>query len=185
MSSDITVRLQEAAKGNRAVADEVFNLMHAELRKLAVSAMKLERKNHTLQPTALVNEAYMRLVGNPVSWESRAHFLNTAARVMRRILIDHSRKAGAGKRIAPGDRAEFNEETAGIEVGDPVLLIAIDEALNRLEAMDERQAQVVELRYFGGLSVEETAKVMSISEKTVKREWSMARAWLEGQLRPV
>lgn len=183
MASDITLLLEKAAHGDKTVEQQVFQALYAELHRLAAMTMRRERDNHTLQPTALVNEAYMRLVGQgAISWESRAHFLNAAARVMRNILIDHARSTQALKRPGSAQRVEL-ENNHPIQVDNPELLLTIDTALQRLEAMDARQARVVELRYFGGLSVEETAKVMGISEKTVKRDWSMARAWLESELR--
>ena len=184
MASDITLLLEKAAHGDRAVEEQVFQALYSELHRLAALTMRRERENHTLQPTALVNEAYMKLVGQQgaVSWESRAHFLNAAARVMRNILIDHARTTQALKRPGSAQRVEL-EHNHPIQVNNPELLLTIDTALQRLEALDPRQARVVELRYFGGLSVEETAKVLGISEKTVKRDWSMARAWLESELR--
>ncbi|MEZ5356601.1 MAG: sigma-70 family RNA polymerase sigma factor [Bryobacteraceae bacterium] len=182
-SPDITQLLDEAARGDGDAAERVFQAVYAELRKLAGAAMRGERPGHTLQPTALVHEAYMRLIPRmSLRWESRAHFLNAAARVMRRILIDHARSAQAAKRPSPGRRAELGEHAA-IEPGQPDTMIAIDEALGRLEAMDSRQGRIVELRFFGGLSVEETARLLNVSEKTVKRDWALARAWLEGELR--
>ena len=183
MKSEITLLLEQAAQGNREVEQRIFQELYTELHRLAAMTMRNERHGHTLQPTALVNEAYMRLVGKgPISWESRAHFLNAAARVMRNILIDHARNNRALKRPSSAQRVEITGNDP-IQVDDPELLLTIDTALNRLESLDHRQARVVELRYFGGLSVEETARVIGISEKTVKRDWSMARAWLENELR--
>ena len=146
--------------------------------------MRNERVNHTLQATALVNEAYVRLIGDdPVPWESRLHFLNAAAQVMRRILIDHARALRTGKRSG-GIRVEMKDSLA-VSIEDPETLLAVNEALLRLEVFDPRMSKVVELRYFGGLSVDETAQVLKTSPKTVKRDWAMARAWLEGELRAI
>lgn len=162
--------------------NQLLEAVYPELHRLASAFMRRERSNHTLQPTALVNEAYMRLASvQPMSWESRLHFVNAAAQVMRRILIDHARSQQARKR-AGGQRVEL-DETSSISVDNPDLLLSIDRALCRLANLDERLAKVVELRYFGGLSVDETAQVMQTSLRTVKRDWALARAWLENELR--
>jgi RNA polymerase sigma factor (TIGR02999 family) len=183
MTAGITQLLEQAAAGDCAAGAKILEALYTELHRLVAQAMRHERVNHTLQPTALVNEAYVRLLGNgAVTWECRAHFLNTAARVMRRILIDHARKATAQKRPGAGQRVEM-EDRFHLDAGDPDLVLTIDEALTRLEALDPRQARIVQLRYFGGLSVEETAQVIGVSSKTIKREWAMARAWLESELR--
>jgi len=163
-----------------------MRVVYSELHKLAAGYMKRERPDHTLQASALVNEAYLRLVGDQkLSWESRAHFYVMAARTMRRILIDHSRRRAAGRRAADmrvdleaADRVQA-APSDGLAAED---MLALHNALERLAGMDERQARIVELRFFGGLSVEETASVMGISEKTVKRDWASARAWLLTQL---
>jgi RNA polymerase sigma factor (TIGR02999 family) len=182
----ITELLNAASKGSKASEQELFELVYGELHHLAASFMRREADpGVTLQTSVLVNEAYLRLVGNrPIHWESRAHFLVIAARTMRRILIDHSRRRQSLKRDA-GLRVEWEKAEAApahaVEPGQPGL-IELDEALDRLEALDPRQARVVELRFFAGLSVEETAQVMDLSPKTVKREWAFARAWLEAEL---
>ena len=182
--SEITLLLEEVARGNRHMEGQLLNALYPELHRVAAHLMRNERANHTLQPTALVNEAYLRLVGDePVPWESRLHFLNAAAQVMRRILIDHARSLRTTKRSG-GVRVELKDSLA-VAVEDPETLLAVDEVLQRLEKIDARMSRVVELRYFGGLSVEETAQILKTSAKTVKRDWSMARAWLEGELRPV
>jgi RNA polymerase sigma factor (TIGR02999 family) len=145
--------------------------------------MVRERKDHTLQTSALVNEAYVHLLGGgPISWESRAHFFMAAAQTMRRILIDHARSRQAAKRSGAGERIEMDEAFACVEE-DPTRFVDLDTALKHLAGMDPRQARIVELRFFAGLSVEETAEVLRISPKTVKRDWALARAWLESQLR--
>jgi RNA polymerase sigma-70 factor (ECF subfamily) len=179
---EITLLLEEMAHGNRGLEGQLLDTIYPELHRVAARLMRNERANHTLQPTALVNEAYMRLVGDhPISWESRLHFLNAAAQVMRRILIDHARAMRTTKRSG-GVRVEL-KDTLAVSMADPETLISVNDALTRLEGIDKRMSQVVELRYFGGLSVEETAQVLKTSPKTVKRDWAMARAWLEGELR--
>ncbi len=148
--------------------------------------MRKERADHTLQPTALVNEAYLRLTHTePKNWDNRAHFFSAAARAMREVLIDHARVHCAEKR--GGDRPIRIELTDGLacQTAHPELLLALDAVLDRLREIDPRAAQVVEFRYFSGLSVEETAIAMEVSPKTVKRDWNFARVWLERQLRPI
>lgn len=180
---NITLLLQQAGSGDPDIERQVFEALYAELRRLAGYQMRKERVNHTLQPTALVNEAYLRLIGaKSINWESRAHFLNAASQIMRRILIDHARAVQSAKRPGARQRVEFDDAMPGV-VTDPETVLAVDAALTRLAKLDARQVRIVELRYFAGLSVEETAKVVGVSEKTVKRDWAMARAWLEGELR--
>lgn len=187
MSTDsrLTQTLQKAAGGsNQAVAD-LMPLVYSELRAIAGNQLQRERRNHTLQATALANEAYLRLVDQKdVDWKGRAHFLAVAAEVVRRILVDHARKKGAAKRgggaaqvtltlgdvvQAPGDRNEID-------------LLALDEAMKELAALSNRQSRVVELRFFGGLSVEETAYTLGVSERTAKGDWRIAKAWLRKRL---
>lgn len=180
--NDVSVLLDRAARGDGAASPELFAALHAELRTLARSAMRAERKDHTLQPTALVNEAFLRLVKSPVSWESRAQFFSASARVMRRILIEHARASHAEKRLGNREKVEFREPMALVE-SDPEQLLSIDAALEKLAAIDPRAAHVVELRFFVGMGVEETAKILALSEKTVKRDWEFARVWLERELR--
>ncbi len=160
-------------------------LLYGELRRIAASFMRDERPGHTLQPTALVHEAFLRLSSQHVEWQDRTHFLAIAAQTMRRILVDHARKRAAGKR---GSGNEAITVDAGIDApvegaGDSLDLIALDDALGRLAERDERAARVVELRFFGGLEVEEAARVLDISPASVKRDWSFARAWLGRELR--
>lgn len=156
--------------------------MYAELHDLAVSYLRRERSDHTLQPTALVHEAYLRLVDQRSStWQNRAHFFGIAAQAMRRILLDHARRKHAGKREGQAQRVTLEEGMA--EAPQRSLdLIALDVALERLKTMDERQYKVVELRFFGGLDVEQTAEVLGISPATVKRDWTFAKAWLHREL---
>ena len=180
--SDVTLDLEQIAQGNRDAEQRLYDTVFGELHRLAAAIMSREKPGHTLQPTALINEAYLRLVGNrKLSWESRAHFYHAAARTMRRILIDHARQKKAHRRDG-GERIDLEKIEAAAAVESKSDLIAIDEALERLAAMDARQAQVVELRFFAGLTVEETGEVMGISPSSVKREWAFARAWLESQL---
>ena len=181
--SDITVLLGEIAGGRREKESELLERVYHELHRLAAHFMRHERVDHTLQPTALVNEAYLRLVGNKtLTWESRAHFFNAAAQTMRRILVDHARAAKSAKRPGSAQRVELREDVNATD-HSPADMIALDTALERLAAMDPRQAKVVELRFFAGLGVEEVAKILDVSEKTVKRDWAVARAWLEAELR--
>ncbi|MEO6037308.1 MAG: ECF-type sigma factor [Saprospiraceae bacterium] len=180
--SEITLLLEEVARGNRDVEGQLLAAVYPELHRLAAAFMRRERPGHTLRPTALINEAYLRLVGRKGgAIESRLHFLNIAAQIMRRILIDHARSAQSQKR-ASGNRLELDESMA-ISMDDPDLILSINQAITRLAAVDARLARVVELRYFGGLSVDETAQILKTSPKTVKRDWALARAWLEDELR--
>lgn len=179
MPSDAVTRLLHSWRdGNKAALDELLPLVYAELRRLAESQMRHERAGHTLQSTALVHEAYMKLVGQEdAQWQNRAHFFAVAARVIRRILVDHARARGAVKRGQAMPKLSLDD---AIEVpGDKDWeLVALDDALNRLAEMDEQQSRVVELRFFTGLSVEETAEAIGISTATVKRDWATAKAWL-------
>jgi RNA polymerase sigma factor (TIGR02999 family) len=160
----------------------MFPVVYDELRRLASLALRRERADHTLQPTALVHEAFLRLAGTPdAPWQNRAHFVAMAARVMRRVLVDHARgrnarKRGSGEVRISLDDVDVPAATSGVD------LIALDEVLGRLAELDARQARIVELRFFGGLTVEETAVLIDASDRTVKREWQMARAWLKREL---
>jgi RNA polymerase sigma factor (TIGR02999 family) len=180
---DVTVLLAELAKGNEEAASRLIPLVYTELRRLAGSYMRRERGDHTLQATALVHEAYLKLVEQrSVDWQSRAHFFGIAAQVMRRILVDHARghlrkKRGGGQRSVPIDEALVFAPEQSLE------LVKLDQALERLTKLDPRQGKIVELRFFGGLTVEQTADLLGISPKTVKRDWSVAKAWLHGELR--
>jgi len=181
-SEHVTQLLLELRGGNRAAVDELAPLVYQELKRIAGGQLRNERPGHTLQATALVHEAYLKLVGQrEVAWQSRAHFCGVAAQLMRRILLDYARGKLRAKRIGRVHRTTLDE---GLIVSDNRAgsLVAIDEAMTRLEELDSRQAKVVELRFYGGLSVEETAEVMRISAPTVKREWAMAKAWLYREL---
>jgi RNA polymerase sigma-70 factor, ECF subfamily len=182
-NGEVTVLLQQMRSGDSEAADKLIPLVVDELRRLARLQLRNERPGHTLQPTALVNEAYLRLVGDQArDWQNRAHFIGVSVSVMRRILIDHARRKRALKRGFE-DQADM-EDYAGLSYEQADELMALNLALDRLEKMNSRQRQVVELRYFGGLSTEETAEVLNVSPITVKRDWVVARAWLKGQLRP-
>jgi RNA polymerase sigma factor (TIGR02999 family) len=177
-ASDVTGLLVAVREGDKEAADLLMQAVYSELRRKAGAYLRRERPGHTLQPTALVHEAYLRLVDQRrVVWQNRAHFLGVAARIMRRLLVDHARNRSARKRGGPQARVTLDDGLASSSPC-PVDLMALDEALDALAALDSEQSRVVELRAFGGLSVEETAEVMGISAATVKRHWSFSRAWL-------
>lgn len=181
-SSNITALLHRLSAGDRAAEDELFLLVHAQLRKLAGSLLRRERPDHTLQATALVNEAYLRMAGKyTLDWKDRAHFFGVAASVMRRILIDHARSHRAEKRGA--GREELSLDDALI-VSDRQAdaLISLHEALDRLALQDSRGAKVVEMRFFGGLTEEEIGLILNLSTRTVKRDWLVAKKWLHAEL---
>ncbi len=176
----VTMLLRQFRQGDSDAAERLAPLLFRELHNLARLYMRGESPGHTLQPTALVNEAYLRLAGNQArDWESRAHFIGVAASVMRRLLIDHARRKRSGKREAPQPDPE--DYMTGEQAEE---LLVLNVALDRLSALNERSARVVELRYFGGLSIEETAEVLQVAPMTVKRDWIAARAWLKKQVRP-
>ena len=184
-SGEITLLLQQMGGGDTQASEKLLRLVLPELRALARHYLRGERPGHTLQPTALVNEAYLRLVSDQSrNWQNRAHFVAVTAGIMRRILIDHARKRQALKRDAQLAPIEISDEREGLSAKETEELIALDAALNRLEVLNPRHRQIVELRYFGGLSVEETAEALNVSPITVKRDWRVARAWLKGQVRP-
>jgi RNA polymerase sigma factor (TIGR02999 family) len=181
---DVTQLLQQWSDGKADAYDDLFSVLHRELRSMAEAIMKSERDDHTLQPTALVNEAYLRLVGPvDVQWQGRSQFLAIAAKVMRRILVDYARRRLAGKRISSAGKPVSLQDIDEPYVTANENLIALDIALTKLAELDPRQARVIELRFFGGLSVTETAEELGISEATIKREWRMARLWLRRELR--
>lgn len=178
----VTQLLQQWSDGETEVLEELLPLVYSELRKVAAGYLRKERGNHTLQPTALVHEAYLKLLGQDrTQWSNRAHFFAIAAQAMRRILVDHARKDKAAKRGGPFAAISL-EDAPQIGRSRSIDLIALDFALERLAELDERQARIVELRFFGGLTVEEASEVMNVSERTVAREWKMARAWLRDQM---
>lgn len=181
---DVTRLLSALAAGDQAAVSPLFAIVYDELRRVAAAALRRERPDHTLQPTALVHEAYLRLASEPDErWQSREHFLAVAARAMRRVLVDHARGHNAQKR----GRGEPVLSLEDIDAAAPGVVreidfLALDIALTRLASFDPRQAQLVELRFFGGLTVEEAARVAGVSPRTVKREWQVARAWLRREM---
>jgi RNA polymerase sigma factor (TIGR02999 family) len=179
---EVTRLLTEIKGGNRRAESQLVPLVYNELRRLAHHYMQSERSNHTLQATAVVHEVYLRLVKQRnVSWQSKAHFLAVAASLMRRILCDYARSHGRIKRGAEHDRVSL-DETLVFSKEKSEEMIDLDRVLSRLEEFDQRQSKIVELLFFGGLTVEETAAVLGISPRTVKRDWSVARAWLHREL---
>lgn len=175
----ITQLLTELRNGNRENLSEFLPVVYDELRRLAAGYLRKERSNHTLQPTALVHEAYLRLFGqNEIDWQNRAQFFGVAARIMREILIDYARARNAQKRGGEFKTQILIDDAVGFSDENLIDLIAVNEALNKLEELDERQAQIVEMKFFSGLKVEEIAEVLDISPATVKREWSSARLLL-------
>ena len=181
-TGQITRLLAEVRGGNRAAEEQLIPLVYEELRRLAYAYMRKERTGHTLQPTALVHEAYIRLLPQRVSWQSRAHFMGIAAQQMRRILVDYARKRQAEKR--EGDENKLCLDEALVMARQhPAKLVAMEEALERFASEHNRQCQVVELRFFGGYLEQEIAQILGISVETVKRDWRFARAWLSLELR--
>lgn len=185
MSSDsdnVTQLLSDWSGGNQEALSELVPLIYNELRNLAHGFLYHERPGHTLQTTALVHEAYLKLIDQKdARWQNRAHFFAIAAQAMRRILIDSARKRGALKRGGPAERVTLGEASE-IPLETDSALLALDDALEALAENDQQQSRIVELRYFGGLTIEETAEVMKLSPATIKREWTMARAWLHQAL---
>jgi RNA polymerase sigma factor (TIGR02999 family) len=180
---DITGLLDDWTRGDRGALDRLLPVIYAELRRIAIRQLRHERNGHTLQPTALVHEAYMRLVDQrSVGWHDRAHFFGVAAQVMRRVLVDHARRQSAKKRGYRAQQVPLEDIVA--PPPDPVPVLALDHALSRLQQLDPGLAHIVELRAFGGLTIEEAAHVMNVSASTAKRGWRTARAWLIRELAP-
>ncbi len=178
---DLTVLLKAVSEGDETAPDKLLPIVYDDLRRLARAYFNNEKQGHTLQATALVHEAYIRLVNwENVSWQNRAHFFAVAAEVMRKILIDHARGRNAQKRS--GGQKILLEEAVSFSNEQELDLVKLDEALAALEKLDRRQARIVELRFFGGLSIEETAYVLKVSETTVKREWTFAKAWFQREM---
>jgi RNA polymerase sigma factor (TIGR02999 family) len=181
--ADVTQLLRAWRAGDASAGERLLPVVYAELHRRAQAAMRREDAGHTLQPTALVNEAYMRLVGQRQSeWQNRSQFYGIAAQLMRRILIDHAREHLAAKRGGGAKQVTLSGIDAAADSDDAIEVLALHDALERLTALDERQGKIVELRYFAGLSVEEAAEALEISPATVKREWATARAWLKREL---
>jgi RNA polymerase sigma factor (TIGR02999 family) len=174
--------LRAWSEGDDTALHQLLPLVEAELRGLARASMGRERKGHTLQPTALVNEAFLRLAGaRRVRWHDRAHFMGIAARLMRRVLVDHARARGYRKRGGGAERIALDE--VHLETAEPALdIVELDRALRAFESVDARRSRVVELRFFGGLTLEETAEVLHVSAETVKRDWRLAKLWLLREL---
>jgi RNA polymerase sigma factor (TIGR02999 family) len=182
-SGHVTQLLKAMHAGDPQAAESLLPLVYAELHRLAKGYMRRERPDHTLQATALINEAYLRLVGEDIDWNSRSHFIGLAAHVMRRVLVDYARAHNAEQRGGALQRVEMQDELAiSPEQLDEVE--HLDEALKKLEKENPRQSRVVELRYFGGLSVEEIGALLQIAPRSVKRDWALARIWLFRELRP-
>jgi RNA polymerase sigma factor (TIGR02999 family) len=182
-ASDVTALLRSWRAGDSAALDLLLPLVYDTLRQLAGQRLRSAGSRPvTLQPTALVHEAFLRLVHGDIDWQSRAHFFAVASRTMRNIAIDHARRRGADKRGGDVVHVDLTSDSEIAAAGPVIDLLALDEALSRLEALDARQARVVELRFFAGLSAEETAEVLGCSEATVVRDWRIARAWLMREL---
>jgi RNA polymerase sigma factor (TIGR02999 family) len=181
-SHNVTVLLEKWSGGDQKALGELMPLVYGELRRLAGSHFRRERPGHTLQSTAVVHEAFMRLVDQRnVRWQNRAHFYGIAAQMIRRILLDYARSHQAGKRGAGAVKLQL-DEALGVPQQADLDIVALNDALDRLAELDERQSRIVELRYFSGLSIEETAEVLQLSPATIKREWNSARAWLFREL---
>ena len=178
---EVTQLLNNMAKGDSGAAEKLLPLVYSELHRLAASYMRRERPDHTLQATALINEAYLRLTKEDGEWNNREHFIGMAANVMRHVLVDYARSHKAQQRDGGMKRVELKEDLA-ISPEKVEEVIALDEALTRLERLQPRQGKVVEMRYFGGLSVEQIASLLGVSERSVKRDWSLARIWLFREL---
>jgi RNA polymerase sigma factor (TIGR02999 family) len=181
---DLTELLADASSGDRDALSALFPIVYDELRQAAAAALRRERPEHTLQPTALVHETFLRLADDSrVWWENRSHFLAIASKVMRRILVEHARGRNAQKRGSGEARRSLDDIDVPMpDAAGGVDLVALDDALARLASLDPRQARIVELRFFGGLTVEETATVIGSSPRTVKRDWQVARAWLKREM---
>jgi RNA polymerase sigma factor (TIGR02999 family) len=179
---EVTLMLIRWSNGERDALDQLIPVVYGELRRLASRTLRRERRDHTLQPTALVHEAYLRLIDQrSVNWQNRSHFFAIASQAMRRIVVDHARRHNAVKR--GGDNLKVELEAAMLLPGaKDVDVVRLDDALTALAAFDPQQGRIVELRFFGGLSIEQTAEVIGISPATVKRDWSMAKAWLHREL---
>jgi RNA polymerase sigma factor (TIGR02999 family) len=180
---EVTQMLLDWSKGHQEALDKLMPLVYDELHRVADHYLRSERPDHTLQATALVHEAYLQLVDQRhVRWQNRVHFFGLAAQLMRRVLLEHARSHHAAKR-GGGERKFSLSEAAGLSKKRETDLVALDDALTRLAAIDPQQSRIVELRFFGGLTVEEAAEVLDVSPRTVKREWRIAKAWLRRELK--
>ena len=183
VSADVTSLLKKLAGGNQEAAGELIPVVYQELHRLAARHLRHERRGHTLQATALVHEAYIKLVAQRnTDWQSRAHFFAVASNLMRRILVDYARRQLRAKRGGRPTQLSLDDVVL-LSPDRPDRMLALDECLTRLERLDGRQARIVELRYFGGLAVEEAAEILGVSSTTIRREWTSAKAWLYGELK--
>jgi RNA polymerase sigma factor (TIGR02999 family) len=180
-SNEVTQLLIDWSKGDKAALDKLTPFVYDELHRLARHYMRRERAGHTLQTSALINEAYLRLADQNIPWQNRAHFFGIAARLMRQILVDHARAHKYAKRSGNAQKVSL-DEAANLAQGRASELVALDEALESLARIDPQQARIVELRFFGGLTIEETAEVLGISHATVERDWTVSRAWLRREM---
>lgn len=180
-AQEVTRLLKSLNAGNRQAVDALVPLVYAELRKLAAHYLKSERDEHTLQPTALVHEAFLRIVEQETAWQNRTHFFAMAANLMRRILVDYARAHTAGKRGGAAEKISLDDAFVFVKE-KPSEMIALDNALEELAKIDQRRSRVVELKFFGGLKTEEIAEVLGVHPNTVLRDWSLARAWLKTQI---
>ena len=181
-AKEVTQLLMDWGKGDAQALNQLMPLVYNELHRIAGRYLRNERPNHTLQTTALINEAYVRIVdGKSVKWQDRAHFFGVAAQIMRHILVDHARSSRSAKRGGGVQKLTLDEAVAGSQERN-LDLVALNDSLNSLAQIDPQQSRIIELRFFGGLTIEETAEVMSISPATVKRDWNMAKAWLYGEI---
>jgi RNA polymerase sigma factor (TIGR02999 family) len=182
MHKDITTLLLEWSGGNRAALDDMMPMIYAEIRQLATRALSRERPNHTLQSTALAHELYLKLIDQKrVQWRDREHFLAVASQTIRRILVDYARRLHAQRRGGPHTMITLDEAISPQQDRD-LNLVALDDALEVLSQIDSQQARIIELRFFGGLSIEATGRILGVSSSTVNREWNLARAWLYREL---
>jgi RNA polymerase sigma-70 factor, ECF subfamily len=182
-SNQVTQLLLDWSRGNRAALDELMPMVYQELRKLASGYLRSERPDHTLQPTALIHEAYLRMIGHDMpEWQSRAHFFGIAARLMRQILVEHARTRHAAKRGGDQQKISLDDAPQVFAQSDAAELLALDHALTKLASFDERRARILEMRAFGGMSVEETAQALGVSDTTIKREMRLAQAWIRREL---
>lgn len=182
MDREVTQLLIEWSNGDKEALDQMMPLVYSELRRIAASHLRRERTEHTLQPTALVHEAYIRLINQQrANWQNRAQFFGVAAQMMRRILINHANERVAAKRGGGALKISLSEAESQMEITDSSLL-ALDESLTRLAQLDPRKSRIIELKFFGGLKIEEIAEVMQLSHATIEREWTLARAWLHREM---
>ena len=183
-SGEITALLKHVGGGDEQAREQLIELVYRELHRLAGYYMRGERIDHTLQPTALVHEAYLRLFGQEqINWQNHSHFVHGAARAMRQILVDHARRRATAKRAGGQKKVSFDESAVIVSDQRPEIMLALNEALQSLESLDPRQAVIVEMLYFSGMTQQEAAQALGLSEITIRREWRTARAWLRGEIR--